>query len=66
MTTMVFAAVFGLIWLGERLSPGEAGGAILIAISGVLIAWLGDRSKNKMAQDIEKVECGKETEGVSG
>jgi drug/metabolite transporter (DMT)-like permease len=45
MTTMVFAAVFGMAWLGEKLSTGEAMGAVLIALGGGAIAWMSNKEQ---------------------
>ncbi len=51
MTTMVFAALFGLVGLGETLSGPEALGAALIGVGGGLIAWLGNQDRNQKIKD---------------
>ena len=47
MTTMLFAACVGFIGFGERLSPGETWGALLIGIGSALVIWLNDRPVRK-------------------
>ena len=52
MTTMVFAAVFGMAWLGEKLSAGEATGALLIALGGAAMAWLSNKEPETAVSQI--------------
>ncbi len=51
MTTMVFAAFFGMVGLGETLTGPEALGALLIGVGGGLVAWLGNQDRDQKIKD---------------